>query len=737
MSMTIKKRPWSDFIELIAIGLVFVALARHGDTQEISIEEQELILQLTQQFAEAEALFEDPQRESQSIEFFKQIIDTIEDERRRREDVSEELVELQHQALELRARASFNAGQIQGATDDFRRLILDDPRYTLDQKSLSPKVIDFFEDLKKQLVGYVAVNSEPAGARVTVNGDFVGVTNFFPVEVLTGVARVRVTREGYQEHVDDQVRILPGEVVTLDVELVRNSAKLPIITQPSGVEVYVDGEHVGQTDDVLPDQLRSFVPPGYDPDQLSAPFELEALPLGSHTIELRRDCYAPVRVTFDANEARDYTPQIIKLEESIGQLTLTSNPSGGRVFLDGEYRGNTPLELSRVCSGTHHLEVKHPTGKYVESIDLGQNEALSLECPIRPSLAFLGLIADEPVSGSDLEEIRKKVTEELQTLTAMNVILPEPTIVEELVGPGGLWTLVVGDDKEDAPSRQQQVRDLSEKLGRELEVEALLLGYVPAQRLTKDVTFHFLAVGSSRPDVHTLNYLDREAMPSFVKLLGEATPLFGSWIGLASVDTRLHPGPTVLRVDPEGPAARAGIQMGDILLEVGGSPIDSTMALLEKVQAAEAGDALQLKLLRQGSESDVSVEVDQTPTLVPLNQNGYLYNKAIVNMRHRMVLEPAHESLARLNLALAHIQLGDYETALRDHLPHIVLDRDRGISRGTVLYYQGLCYLMLGENADAARMFEQALQYEGATLQSNDGPQITPLVQRRLREIGP
>jgi hypothetical protein len=59
-----------------------------------------------------------------------------------------------------------------------------------------------------------------------------------------------------------------------------------------------------------------------------------------------------------------------------------------------------------------------------------------------------------------------------------------------------------------------------------------------------------------------------------------------------------------------------------------------------------------------------------------------------------------------------------------------------GISQGTVQYYTALAYFRLGERAEAARLFEQALAHEGATLQSNDGPRVAPLAQRRLRELG-
>jgi tetratricopeptide (TPR) repeat protein len=729
----------SALTEWILLGLVVSALLGFSSPQEISLEEQELLLRLTQQFSEAQKLFEDPQRQSQSIEFFSQIRDAIDDERRARGEVSEDLAKLEEEVLEYRARAFFNAGQMQGAADDFRQLIFKNPRKTLDAEALSPKIIDFFEDLKNSLVGKIAVSSEPAGARVTVGGEFVGITNFFPVEVHTGMQRVEITLEGYDSIVYDEVRILPGEVQTLDVTLVRNSAKVPIITQPAGVEVWVDGELVDKTSGSLPPDLRSFMPPGVDPNQLSAPLDLSALPLGRHTIELRKECYEPVRFPFDAEEPKDYSALIQRLVDSVAQLQVSSNPPGARVFLDGEYRGNTPLDLNRVCSGAHHLEVKHSaTGKYVEDIVLEKNEVLSLECPIRPTLAFLGLVAEEGVPARDIADMREVITAELRKLEVMNLVFPEPTQLRSLLGRTGVAAFVSNDLlPEGSETPAETVRDLSEKLGETLEAEALLVGYVPDQRLVKDVVINFLAVSSTTPDTYVLNYLDRQALSSLVERLSEPTPLFKSWIGMTSIDTRITAGPIVLSVAPDGPAAAGGVEIGDVVIEADTATIQQTLEMLEWVGSKTPGDSVVLKVERGGSSREVRLEVGRTPVEVPLNRPDFLYNKAMVDLKHRIVVDPDNEPLARLNLALCHMELGNYETALKEHFPKINFGTAaQGISQGTAFYYQGLAYMKLDEPDEAARMFDQAMKYTEATLQSNDGPRVAPLAEMRLREMG-
>lgn len=66
-------------------------------------------------------------------------------------------------------------------------------------------------------------------------------------------------------------------------------------------------------------------------------------------------------------------------------------------------------------------------------------------------------------------------------------------------------------------------------------------------------------------------------------------------------------------VDKAGPAARAGLRQGDMLLSVNGARVDSARGLIKAVAAATPGDSVKLLVLRQGREMDVSVTVGRRP----------------------------------------------------------------------------------------------------------------------------
>jgi len=65
----------------------------------------------------------------------------------------------------------------------------------------------------------------------------------------------------------------------------------------------------------------------------------------------------------------------------------------------------------------------------------------------------------------------------------------------------------------------------------------------------------------------------------------------------------------VSHVDPESPAARAGILLGDALLSVGGETMQDPRELLALLGEERIGDAVAVRLLRAGEVRDVAVTV--------------------------------------------------------------------------------------------------------------------------------
>lgn len=67
-------------------------------------------------------------------------------------------------------------------------------------------------------------------------------------------------------------------------------------------------------------------------------------------------------------------------------------------------------------------------------------------------------------------------------------------------------------------------------------------------------------------------------------------------------------------VSPNSPAQEGGIQRGDIILEVNGKPVADSNQLRMNISLMHPGTRIQLKLLRNGGEKDMSLKLAEMPT---------------------------------------------------------------------------------------------------------------------------
>ena len=673
----------------------------------------------------------DGAQQSRSIVIFDEIVSRLEN-LRRQGSLPPRGREILVQAYELRGRAYYNIGLQEKASDSFRSLVQFQPQYNMSREKVSPKVVDFFGSVKKALVGYLAVSTMPPGARVSLNGEFLALSDFFPLDVLAGEYAVEIARDGYQTETRT-ISIGPRATETLQVELVRTLASAFFVTDPAGVEVWVDGELRGTTSGSLPpERLEAARAQGLDPSRASDRLEVTNLSIGAHQVELRRKCHEVARRTLELPEPKDYDPDPVKLEESVGTLSLRSEPPGGRIFLDGEAMGVTPKELSRVCSGRHRVEVKHPAGRFIQDLTLDKNESRSLDCPIRPSLAFLGVVAESPAGERVLPEAEGRILENLGRVTSLNFIPAPRETVERILDLEKLSrrSLVPGSGTE-----PDVLRKVTEKLAAALEVQGFLIAVLPEEKLQRTAVLHLLAAGNTVSDRWNVNFGESAAYLRFIAAVDRRTALQRPWSGLITVDTLLHEGVPVLRVVPGSPAAVAGVQPGEVLEALDGQPVKRTADWLATIESRKAKDRIALKLSGASGPRSVTLALEETPQEIPLNDPSLLYNKVMMDLRQQVEGYPGTEAaaFARLNLALCAMHFSDFAAA-HEHLlkAREELPRRAGVSQGTALYYLGLALERLGYRKEAGDAYRAAAASTDATLLNNDGPAVSALASRRL-----
>jgi serine protease Do len=72
-------------------------------------------------------------------------------------------------------------------------------------------------------------------------------------------------------------------------------------------------------------------------------------------------------------------------------------------------------------------------------------------------------------------------------------------------------------------------------------------------------------------------------------------------------------GAEVARVDENGPAAKAGIKQGDIILEYNGTPLEGMEQLIRMVRETPPGRSIKVVVWRNGATQDIAVTVGERP----------------------------------------------------------------------------------------------------------------------------
>lgn len=69
----------------------------------------------------------------------------------------------------------------------------------------------------------------------------------------------------------------------------------------------------------------------------------------------------------------------------------------------------------------------------------------------------------------------------------------------------------------------------------------------------------------------------------------------------------------VLHVESGGPAEKAGIVLGDVIVELEGNPVVDVYEIRSTLAASKIGDSLKLKVLRAGSPVEAAVTLGERP----------------------------------------------------------------------------------------------------------------------------
>jgi formylglycine-generating enzyme required for sulfatase activity len=215
----------------------------------------------------------------------------------------------------------------------------------------------------ERLPGLVAVETTPSAAvRIVVDGADRGTTPVPPLEVAAGEHDVQLRAEGYKAVSMRFTVAGGGERQTLRATLVPDRAPVSFSSDPSGASVSVDGRAIGQT-----------------------PLTVD-LTSGSRAVAVTLAGHRQAGRTIAVVAEQPLTVPTFRLEPLPGRLRLTSEPAGAAVRMDGEFRGETPLEIDVTPRRPHALRLTkagHEAAEASVELGLGEERALSLVLPAR------------------------------------------------------------------------------------------------------------------------------------------------------------------------------------------------------------------------------------------------------------------------------------------------------------------------------------------------------------------
>ena len=659
---------------------------------------QQVDPQIRDLFTRAQGVFASADQ-AESVSLFTELI-AILDARAVDEPLGEPHHEVLIRGLSYRAEAQFNLGETTAAADDLRRVVGLDPSFQLDANQVSSRLLELFDGVYSEMVGVLNLEVFPREAVTLVDADLVDALSG-PISLLAGPHTVVVQRPGFTE-VREEVEIEPGVQAELSVFLERSSAVLYIFTQPAGVLVSVDSAPVGETTGAA----SAGAPfPGFSSvprQEFSEALVLPGLARGSHEVELTIEGYRGGRSEISVPGLEDY------------ELAFLLEPARGWVLLEG-----LPDEVT------------------VSVVDRG---SLVVPVLLRPAIALLGILGGDEIGAAKLRTALEQVDGELEQWAILSREEQGGTVLEQ------------------AGVTAESLRQLA-SIGR---VDATLVDWEAVQAAVDQSTSASLYMVGVLSDDLVASYADFwvwlpapwPTLPARVRVGiddGSAAAtikdaftaellLRRRWLGAILIDSDAAAGPVVTRLAEEGPAARAGLLVGDVISAIGAQRVETAAAAGEQLSALDPGVTVTLAVIQNGRAETVEVLLGSSPS-VPVPAGSMALYPAVLTLLARRLetgdtSEPAW--VVQLNQAAVLMQAGAWEQAV-DTLRQIPdAPTGPGLGRAAVDYWFGIAASALGPGYyDIARAaFSRTASAPGATLFHNDGPLVAPRARARLQLLG-
>ena len=203
---------------------------------------------------------------------------------------------------------------------------------------------------------------ENVGAAVYIDDKYIGRIPVKDVQLSSGTYRLKVIKEMYEAY-NDIVEISDGGNRILRPSLVPDFAEVTLVTG-EGFDIYINGENKGKT------SWRG------------------SLSTGSYLFETRQKGHVPYKMTYDVT--RNDHAKTIQIQEPTplyGSLVISSTPAKAKIYIDGQYVGNTPKLISKQVVGDCSVSLElDGYAKQTKSVTVSEGQESSLSFTLKELL---------------------------------------------------------------------------------------------------------------------------------------------------------------------------------------------------------------------------------------------------------------------------------------------------------------------------------------------------------------
>jgi hypothetical protein len=442
----------------------------------------------------------------------------------------------------------------------------------------------------------------------------------------------------------------------------------------------------------------------------------------------------------------------VVLDRAEGTIVLIGLPQAATVAINGEDArptwpmGQRAVDLQDISSaprltvspGLYTVSVSAGTlGVFETSLSVADTQVAEVPVELRAGVTLLGVLGGDRVNARNLTRSLSETLSGLDDWMLVDKSEPGAALAARL----GLDAATLREYAE-LPGVAVDWVGLQAAADRETPGSIYVLGVLSDDTWADEADLWVFpaAPGPARPDRLRVSLNDTEAVELFASNFSNPMPFERPWFGALMIDSEAAHGPVIVEVTEGGPAAAAGLQVGDTVVSIADAAVGSVRDVNDVFAAATPGSAMAVQVQRAAGTQIVELTLGTSPAVISPSEPGLVYSLISAALSRRLSggeMEGPRWVL-EMNRAAVLIHTGAWEAAL-DALRRIEdAPTGPGLGQAAIDYWLGIALSALGPNYNdsAIQLFQRAAAAPGGRLFHNDGPFVAPRARARLEALG-